>query len=495
MVPVELALRILRMTLTTNTASGTASCWLQHGPFAPAQFLQSLHLLHAALPRALRKAPVLDKIRHLILLPPMDGMLGIRRMSGEAAELEWDWEDHVRECLKALHRRQHGLCWASAKPTEVRGTVTDLWENLAVSFNLRSFGVHDTVSGKLMRLFETRGLMPTIFVALRPTASGDQVLAVLEHNETRIPLGQHSMVHLLGVYTDQEMALWDLSAVDAALSTAEVGGPAIKLESLDSVVMMEAQFCAAHLTRDAIALARPPSTSYLAAGGTSTTAQSPTPDNYLLVTVYDITAAIDASTSGGEDAPPRLRVIATAEVPQRTLTGVAFNSRLMAMVGGQQPEVLLFAFTPRQGNDPPPPLELTKLPRPLRVEAARYSMTQPCVALDDQRLYYYYDCNKVAIFNVQELLHASPGQTSDEAHNEGEEKVVVGQDWSHRALVAQLHAGPFPTSAPGVVVALARDRTGVVSVVTAEAVRLLVDPCSSIGVQAGDSEDLLLFPF
>jgi hypothetical protein len=80
--------------------------------------------LHAALPRALRKAPVLDKIRHLILLPPMDGMVGIRRMctparspvppvplpkrpAGEAAELEWDWEDHVRECLKALHRRQH----------------------------------------------------------------------------------------------------------------------------------------------------------------------------------------------------------------------------------------------------------------------------------------------------------------------------------------------------------------------------------------------------
>lgn len=305
------------------------------------------------------------------------------------------------------------------------------------------------------------------------------------------------------MYADQEMALWDLSAVDAALSTAEVGGPAIKLEALDSVVMMEAQFCAAHPTRDAIALARPPSTSYLAAGGTSTTAQSPTPDDYLLVTVYDITAAIDASTSGGEDAPPRLRVIATAEVPQRTLTGVAFNSRLMAMVGGQQPEVLLFAFTPRQGNDPPPPLELTKLPRPLRVEAARYSMTQPCVALDDQRLYYYYDCNKVAIFNVQELLHASPGQTSDEAHNEGEEKVVVGQDWSHRALVAQLHAGPVSdvgarrggrvgTSAGE---AYAQDRTGVVSVVTAEAVRLLVDPCSSIGVQAGDSEDLLLFPF
>jgi hypothetical protein len=36
------------------------------------------------------------------------------------------------------------------KPTKVRGTVSDLWENLAVSFNLRSFGVHDTVSGTLV---------------------------------------------------------------------------------------------------------------------------------------------------------------------------------------------------------------------------------------------------------------------------------------------------------------------------------------------------------
>lgn len=45
-VPIELAIRILRMTLTTpDTASGTASRWLRHGPFAPAQFLQSLHLV------------------------------------------------------------------------------------------------------------------------------------------------------------------------------------------------------------------------------------------------------------------------------------------------------------------------------------------------------------------------------------------------------------------------------------------------------------------
>jgi hypothetical protein len=51
-VPVELALRILRMTLTTNTASGTASRWLQHGPFAPAQFLQSLHLVRPPPPNA-----------------------------------------------------------------------------------------------------------------------------------------------------------------------------------------------------------------------------------------------------------------------------------------------------------------------------------------------------------------------------------------------------------------------------------------------------------
>ncbi len=83
--------------------------------------------LHAALPRALRKAPVLDKIRHVILVPPistMDEMSGIRRMCTPARnpdppvpqptrparqeeELEWDWEDRVRECLKALHRRQH----------------------------------------------------------------------------------------------------------------------------------------------------------------------------------------------------------------------------------------------------------------------------------------------------------------------------------------------------------------------------------------------------
>jgi hypothetical protein len=303
------------------------------------------------------------------------------------------------------------------------------------------------------------------------------------------------------VYTDHEVALWDLSAVDVALSTAEVGGPAITLDALESVAMMEAQFCAAHPTRDAIALARPPSTSYHAARGPSTTAQSQTLDECLLVTVYDITA-IDASASGGEAAPPWLQVIATAEVPQRTLTGVAFNSRLMAVVGGQQPEeVLLFAFTPRQGNGPQPaPLELTKLPRPLRVEAARYSITQPCVALDDRRLYYYYACNLVAIFDAQELLLESPGQTGDEAHNEGEEMVVVGQDWSHPALVAQLHNGAASARHGGRVgtsagEAYAQDRTGVVSVVTAEAVRLLVDPCSSIGVQAGDSEDLLLFDF
>ncbi len=45
-VPMELAIRILRMALTTpDTASGTASRWLRHGPFAPAQFLQSLHLV------------------------------------------------------------------------------------------------------------------------------------------------------------------------------------------------------------------------------------------------------------------------------------------------------------------------------------------------------------------------------------------------------------------------------------------------------------------